>query len=132
MHVDRRELAAIFAGGFLGSVARAALAEALPRHGGGWPWATFLANVAGALLLGYAVARLEARPPATPYPRSFVATGVCGALTTFSALQLELLGMLDDGDLVLAAAYASASVTAGLLAVRAGPALAARAGTAAA
>jgi hypothetical protein len=30
MHIDRRELAAVFAGGFLGTVARAELAEALP------------------------------------------------------------------------------------------------------
>jgi CrcB protein len=115
--VDLREPAAIFAGGFLGAVARAELVEALPQDAGAWPWATFVANIAGALILGYAVTRLQRRPPPTPYRRSFIATGFCGALTTFSTMQLELLRMLDGGDLALAAAYATASVAVGLAAV---------------
>lgn len=129
--VDRPELAAIFAGGFLGAVARAELVEALPHDAGAWPWATFAANIAGALILGYAVTRLQARPPATPYRRSFIATGFCGALTTFSTLQLELLWMFDRGDFALAAAYAVASVTAGVCAVALTTRLARREGLAA-
>jgi CrcB protein len=46
-----------------------------------------------------------------------VGTGVCGALTTFSTMQVELLGMLDGDHISLAAAYALVSVTAGFLAV---------------
>jgi len=129
--VDRRELATIFAGGFLGAIARAELVEALPHDAAAWPWATFLVNIAGALLLGYAVTRLQERPPATPYRRSFIATGFCGALTTFSTLQLELLRMLDGGDIALAAAYAAASVAAGLWAVALTTRLARRGGLAA-
>jgi CrcB protein len=45
---DHRELAAIFAGGFIGAIARAELAEAVPYHAGHWPWATILVNVSGA------------------------------------------------------------------------------------
>ena len=45
---DIRELAAIFAGGALGALARAGLLEWLPPHPGRWPWATFIVNVAGA------------------------------------------------------------------------------------
>lgn len=115
--VDLREPAVIFAGGFLGAVARAELVEALPSDAGAWPWATFLANIAGALILGFAVTRLQRRPPATPYRRSFIATGFCGALTTFSTMQLELLRMLDGGDLGLAGAYAAVSVAVGVVAV---------------
>lgn len=117
MHVDRRELAAIFAGGFLGALARALLVEALPRDPGAWPWATFLANIAGAFLLGYAVTRLQERLPLSAYRRPFLGTGLCGALTTFSTMQLELLRMLDGGHLALAGAYASVSVAVGFLAV---------------
>jgi CrcB protein len=115
---DPLELAAIFAGGCVGALARGGLAEAAgDGSGGSWPWATFAANVLGALLLGYFVTRLQERLPPTRYRRPFVATGVCGALTTFSTLQVELLRMLDSGHAGLAAAYACASVASGFASV---------------
>jgi fluoride exporter len=118
MKVDRRELAAIFAGGFGGAVARAEIGVALaPASPSAWPWATFVVNVAGAALLGYAVTRLQERLPLSAYRRPFVGTGVCGALTTFSTMQLELLRMLDAGALGRALLYAAASLAAGFGAV---------------
>ena len=117
MRVDRRELAAIFAGGVIGALARLGLVEALPSTPGQWPWATFVANVVGALALGYFTTRLQERLPLSAYRRPFLGTGLCGALTTFSTLQLELLQMLDHGEGGLAASYAVASVAAGLLSI---------------
>jgi CrcB protein len=117
MHLDARELAAIFAGGFLGAAARAEVAELLPADAAGWPWATFLVNVAGAFLLGYAVTRLQERLPISAYRRPFLGTGVCGGLTTFSTMQVELLAMLDAGRVGLAVAYAIVSVLAGFAGV---------------
>jgi CrcB protein len=117
VRADGRELAAVFAGGFAGAIARAALADALPADAGRWPWATFLVNVAGAFLLGYFTTRLGERLPPSAYRRPLLGTGFCGALTTFSTMQLELLRMLDGPHLALAAGYASASVAAGLVAV---------------
>ena len=116
---DVRELTAIFAGGMLGAVARVALAEAFPHARDAWPWTTFAVNLAGALLLGWAVTRL----PAASYRRPFVGIGVCGALTTFSTMQLELLRMLDVDSAALALAYAAASLVGGLAAVRLGIAI---------
>jgi CrcB protein len=116
--LDRRELAAIFAGGSLGALARVALAEWLPHSAEEWPWATFTANVAGTFLLGYFATRLQERLPVSAYRRPLLGTGLCGALTTFSTVQIELLRMLDAGRPALAAAYAAASVVAGLGAVR--------------
>lgn len=117
MRIDFQELAAIFAGGFIGAVARAELAEALPLSSGQWPWATFLVNVAGAFALGYFTTRLQERLPSSSYRRPLLGTGFCGALTTFSTMQLELLEMLDAERFALAAAYALVSVGAGFLAV---------------
>jgi CrcB protein len=124
VRVDRSELAAVFAGGFAGAVARALVAEALPQTGGGWPWATFAVNLAGALVLGWVATRVAP----TSYARPLLATGFCGALTTFSTMQLELLEMLDSERYGLAAGYAAASVAGGLLAVAVGTAVAARRG----
>jgi len=116
MH-DPRELAAVFAGGTAGALARAGVADALPAQPGHWPWATFLVNVAGALALGYFTTRLTERLPQSAYRRPLLGTGLCGALTTFSTMQVELLRMLDGGRVALAAGYAAASIVAGLAAV---------------
>jgi CrcB protein len=110
---DGRELAAIFIGGSIGAMARAELVVAFPTHAGDWPWTTFVVNVAGAFALGYFVTRLQERLPLSSYRRPFVGTGVCGALTTFSTMQVELLQMLDAGRVALALLYALGSVTLG-------------------
>jgi CrcB protein len=114
--LEARILLAIFAGGCAGTLLRVALAEAVPPHAGRWPWATFVVNVAGAGLLGWAATHW----PPQRRRRSLVGTGFCGALTTFSALQLELLHLLDAGRTGVAVAYAVASILAGLVAAWAG------------
>jgi CrcB protein len=115
--LDGREVAAIFIGGCIGAVGRAGLAEAAAPAPGHWPWPTFAVNLAGALLLGYLVTRLQERLPLSAYRRPLLGTGLCGALTTFSTMQVELVRMLDRGDLWLAGGYAAASVGGGWLAV---------------
>ena len=117
MRFDGRELAAIFAGGFIGATARAELTVAIDTRPGCWPWATFAANIAGAFLLGYFVTRLQERLPLSAYRRPFLGTGFCGAFTTFSTMQVELLRMLDADHIALALGYALASVAAGFVAV---------------
>ena len=114
---DRREIAAIFAGGALGTLARAALAEAFPHAATAWPWPTFTVNVAAALLLGYFVTRLQERLPLSSYRRPLLGTGFCGALTTFSTFQIELLTLARSGHWGLAAGYLGASIAAGFAGV---------------
>jgi CrcB protein len=112
--LDRGELAAVFAGGFIGTLARAALAQGISAQPGSWPWPTFAVNVAGAFLLGYLLARSTGRAPSTRRRRLFLGSGVCGALTTFSTMMVELLKMLDEARWGLAAGYGSASIACGL------------------
>jgi CrcB protein len=114
---DSRELAAIFAGGIVGALTRVALLQAFPTSPGEWPWATFAVNVAGAALLGYFVTRLQERLPLSAYRRPFLGTGFCGALTTFSTMQVELLDMIDAHRYGLALGYGAASIAAGFLAL---------------
>jgi CrcB protein len=111
---------AVFAGGALGALARFWLLKALPPGPGEWPWATFIANLGGALLLGVVAARLiERRPPST-YRAPLLATGVCGALTTFSTFQIEVLVLGRDGHAAMAGAYVLVSIALGLACISAG------------
>jgi CrcB protein len=119
--LELRLLLAIFAGGCAGALARAGLLELAPTHAGRWPWVTFGVNVTGSLLLGWIATH---RSPASR-ARALAGTGFCGALTTFSTMQLELLELLDADRVGMAVLYACGSVVAGLagaaLGVRAAP-----------
>ncbi|MFM9140021.1 MAG: fluoride efflux transporter CrcB [Solirubrobacterales bacterium] len=114
---DRGLLAAILIGGMAGTLVRLLLSELLPHAEGSWPWGTLVANVAGAALLGFVVVRFSSGAPAPSRVRALLGTGFCGALTTFSTLQRELLEMLDAGRAGLALAYVAVSLVAGLAGV---------------
>lgn len=121
--LDVSELLAIAVGGAVGALARVGLAQALASPPGSWPWATFAVNIAGAALLGYFVTRLQERLPLLPLGRPLLGTGLCGGLTTFSTVQIELLRMADRHHFGLAVGYLAASVACGYLAVFASSAL---------
>jgi fluoride exporter len=112
--VARVRAAAIMLGGAAGALARAGLAEALPHEGASWPWATFLVNLAGTVLLAWLTTRLAEMVVPTRFWRFLLGTGVCGALTTFSTFQIETIRLARDGGVPLAAGYAAASVFAGM------------------
>ncbi len=125
---DSQELVAIFAGGFLGTAARAALAQSITARPDGWPWATFAVNMLGAALIGYLITRLQERLPPSLYRRALLGTGLCGGLTTFSTMMLELARMIEAGQSELAAAYALASLAGGFVSVFVATKLVRRAG----
>ncbi|CAN5453842.1 fluoride efflux transporter CrcB [soil metagenome] len=124
---DNRELAAVFVGGALGTLARAVLGEVAAPHPDRWPWATFVVNIVGAFLLGYFTTRLLERLPLSSYRRPLLGTGLCGGLTTFSTMQVETLRMIEHHHYGLAAAYTLVSIVAGLAAVYLATALVRRA-----
>lgn len=107
-------LVAVALGGAIGTWARLGLAEMLPTRPGEWPWATLAANLATCALLGYAGTRLMERLPPSTYRRPLVGTGLCGGLSTFSTLQLEVFDLARDGHAALAGAYLLVSVALGL------------------
>ncbi|MET0557157.1 MAG: fluoride efflux transporter CrcB [Solirubrobacterales bacterium] len=119
---DPSKLAAIYLGGVVGALIRVGLAQAASVGPGQWPWPTFVVNMVGAFLLGYFFALFRDRPEET-LRHPFLATGLCGTLTTFSTMQLEMFDLVDDGYVGLAIAYAGATVALGYFFVRAGIAL---------
>jgi fluoride exporter len=116
--IDRREIAAIFAGGAIGTLLRAALSEAFPLPATAWPWPIFAVNIVAAFVLGYAVTRLQERLPLSTYRRPLLGTGLCGGLSTFSTMQVEILKMIDAHAWGLAVGYAAASVAGGYAAIQ--------------
>jgi CrcB protein len=110
---DNREIAVVFVGGAIGTLARAALATAAVPDPGRWPWPTFVANIVGAVLLGIIGTRLAT----SDLRRPLLGTGVCGGLTTFSTVQVETLLMIEHGHYGLAVGYTVAGIAAGLVAV---------------
>ncbi len=117
LRLDRRELAAIFGGGMVGAMLRVWVSQRFASTASAWPWATFLINVAGSATLAYVATRLQERLPQSTYRRPLLGTGFCGAFTTFSTMQVEILTMLDHDRFGLAVGYGAASVTAGYVAI---------------
>ena len=118
LRFDRREIAAIFAGGALGTLTRAALSVAFPHPVTAWPWPTFVVNMVAAFALGYSVTRLTERLPLSSYRRPLLGTGLCGGLSTFSTMQVEILEMISAHAWALAVGYAAASIAGGYAAIQ--------------
>ncbi len=108
-----REIAVVFVGGAVGTLARAGMASAAVPDPGRWPSPTFVANIVGAVLLGIIGTRLAT----SDLRRPLWGTGFCGGLTTFSTVQVETLLMIEHGHYGLAAGYTVAGIVAGLAAV---------------
>jgi CrcB protein len=91
---------AVAVGGALGSMARhwvnLELAHRLERS---VPYATFLVNVAGCVVIGALAGRIAAgRLHLTPLLRTFVFVGVLGGFTTFSSFGLDTFTLGHGGD----------------------------------
>jgi len=104
-------------GGALGALSRYGVECALDgllHPGAGFPWATFGINLAGSFLLGWILSRAETGGSGDSWLRDFGGVGFCGAFTTFSAMNLEMVEMAQSGSLALAAGYFVASIVCGI------------------
>jgi len=110
---DPRVIGAVAVGGIVGALLRAGL-EAWFPVGGGIPWTTLMINLAGAAFLAWIVVRVGERLPPSTYLRPLLGTGFCGALTTFSTMQVEAVRLTHHGHPATAAVYLVVSVAGGL------------------
>jgi CrcB protein len=109
-------------GGALGSVARYALAAAWPADG--LPWATFVTNVGGCLLIGVLMVLIVEVWVAHRLVRPFLGVGVLGGFTTFSTYTVQTQQLLQADRALLALGYLLGAMVAALLAVQLGIVLA--------
>jgi len=110
----KTDVVAIACGGAVGVLVRIAAGELWPIDGG-MPWATLFVNVAGAAFLGV-VATLPLHTHGFGYWRfPLLATGFCGALTTFSGICWEFLDLTDHDKAATAFAYLGLSLVLGLV-----------------
>ena len=67
-----------------------------------FPWGTLAANLMGGYLIGVGMGIFQNLPQIDPEWRLLCITGFLGALTTFSTFSAEVVGMLQQGRLLLA------------------------------
>lgn len=110
-----QQLVLVMAGGALGAGGRFLLGGWMTRHmGSSFPWGTFSANMLGSLMAGFLVVWLESRGPSGLLWRSFLIVGMMGALTTWSALMIELYMMQRGSGPHWGGIYLAASLVGGL------------------
>ncbi len=112
---------AVGLGGAMGAMARygAGLA-ALRTLGPNFPWGTLAVNVVGCFVMGLFIVWMAAREPHSAALRAFVATGVLGGFTTFSAFALEAVTLWRDRSLMIAGLYVLGSLLLSFAALGAG------------
>ncbi|MEZ0495223.1 fluoride efflux transporter CrcB [Sphingomonas sp. IW22] len=119
----------VMLGGAIGSAARFAVGRiAMGLMGPNWPWGTLAVNLIGGLAMGLLAGSLARIGDGGEHVRLLIGVGALGGFTTFSAFTLELVTMLERGDLFIGFGYALLSVVGaavalfgGLLMMRAMP-----------
>jgi fluoride exporter len=110
----------VFVGAGLGGVARFGISRwMMTSLGSGFPWGTLAVNVAGSFIITFGIGWMQARGMGLPR-QDFLAAGFCGGFTTFSALSVESLRMIEGGQWPRATLYVVASVVLALAAAVAG------------
>jgi CrcB protein len=113
-------LGVISAGGVLGALGRYGLALGWPHRPGQFPWATFVTNVSGCLLIGVLMVLITEVWSAHLLVRPFLGVGVLGGYTTFSTYTVDAQQLVAGGAARTGLLYLAGTLLAALAAVYAG------------
>jgi fluoride exporter len=109
-------LFAIGLGSFIGGVSRYWLSGLIQaKTAGGFPSGTLTVNILGCLLIGIVYGFADKGQLSTDW-RLFLATGILGGFTTFSAFSYETFDLMRNGHSISALSYVAASIFVGFLA----------------
>jgi CrcB protein len=98
-------VAAVAAGGAIGSVARLFVSTVQNPTWTGFPYGIFLVNVTGGFVMGVLAELMALKFHASPELRAFLTTGIMGGYTTFSTFSLESALLIQRGAYVTASGY---------------------------
>ena len=113
----------VAAGGAIGAIARYLIGLAMTGMSPSFPFATLLVNLSGCFLIGVVSAWFEARGAEDETLRIFLAVGVLGGFTTFSAFGNETFALMRNDRNLVAFANVSLHLFVGLAAVWLGRAM---------
>ncbi len=103
-------------GSFIGGVLRYVLSQFIQTKSlATFPFGTLGVNIIGCFAIGIVFA-LSEKTNMSPEMRLFLATGICGGFTTFSAFSNETFSLMRDGQFFYASAYITSSVLFGVFA----------------
>ena len=109
--MDWKLIAAVAAGGAIGSVARYLVGVVSGRLlGTAFPWGTLFITISGSFLIGLFVGLFATRWNLSQAARVFLTVGICGGYTTFSTYSLDAWFLIDRGETAASLAYMLASV----------------------
>lgn len=108
----------VLLGGGIGSVARYLLSYLLTKNNTTqFPWATFIANALGCLLIGLLFGYIQKNNLQNETLKLLLITGFCGGFTTFSTFSLENIQFIQNQNYNFALLYTISSIFIGFLGV---------------
>jgi CrcB protein len=108
----------VLLGGGIGSVARYLLSYFLTKNNTTqFPWATFIANGFGCLLIGLLFGYIQKNNVQNESLKLLLITGFCGGFTTFSTFSLENIQFIQNQNYNFAILYTITSLAVGFLGI---------------
>ncbi len=102
---------AVASGGAIGATLRLFINGAVNRHfAHALPFGTLAVNLLGSLIIGMLFAYFHLNTALSPHLKTFMVTGILGALTTYSTFAIESFFLLESGDYIHAFANMALNV----------------------
>jgi len=101
--VNTLSIVAVASGGAIGATLRFIINHLVNKHFiHAIPLGTLTVNLLGSLLIGILFAYFHLNTSLSPYLRTFMITGILGALTTYSTFAMESFFLLESGQYIRA------------------------------
>lgn len=115
-----KDLLYVGIGGAVGCILRYLVSMTIKYGGTGFPWATFIVNIAGCLAIGLLFGVTSRNPNFSSHLNLLLTVGLCGGFTTFSTFSKECIQLLQAGNHWMCAIYIIGSVLLGVAAAAIG------------